>query len=273
MLDAICVMDESNQKMFSIFEFKALPENEIDKLRYVLLCPVCKQKAYFRKASRDGKQACFGSRYHALDCEEFNSSVRQSEEQQQCAEIEAMVLDNNAVQIDFSMAVKVKKTVKKDVSRMLTKTALITNKEAVSLRKQGLKKLLNSLLRGSALASADLWVYTSEKHKWRAKNLFVNVNEAIPTDNGAPRMYWGTISHADKSINWLNPAEERSVAIPIEKYREKLLSRFDISEARDLEGAGFIIFATCIHSKDKKRKFLQLWGNDVQHFYISKAEE
>ena len=86
-------------------------------------------------------------------------------------------------------------------------------------------------------------------------------------------MYWGTISHADKTLNWLNPAEERSVSIPISKYREKLLTRFDIKESRDIEGAGFILFAKCIESKDKKRKFLQLWGNDVQYFYLSKAQD
>jgi hypothetical protein len=288
MLDAICEFTENNsggikEKVFSIFEFKALPEADIDKLRYSLLCPVCRQKAYFRKASRDGKQACFGSRYHDSDCAEFNPSARKSEEEKQILEVEALLLEADSLQIDFNAAISLKKVDKKaakDSSETAAnkqnskKNSRIENKQSeVAVNKQGLKKLLVSLLRGSSLASSDVWVYTSEKHKWRAKNLFVNVNEAAPTDNGAPRMYWGTLSHADNTLNWLNPAEERSVAIPIAKYREQLLTRFDIQEPRDLEGAGFIMFAKCVQSKDKKRKFLQLWSNDVQHFYISKAQD
>jgi len=282
MLDAICDIDDNSEKVFSIFEFKALPDAEIDRLRYSLLCPVCRQKAYFRKASRDGKQACFGSRYHATDCEEFNPSLRKSEEQKLVAEVEALVIEVDAVQIDFSAPIVSPKNPAKDnpdkksADKKLPQS--ITAKpekesDAVSINKQGLKKLLVSLLRGSSLANSDLWIYTSEKHKWRAKNLFVHVNEAKPTDNGAPRMYWGTIANADKNLTWLNPAEERSVSIPISKYREALLTRFAIEEPRDLEGAGFIVFAKCVESRDKKRKVLQLWGNDVQHVYISKAED
>tara|TARA_R110001583_G_scaffold6618_5_gene33574 strand:+ start:212 stop:1129 length:918 start_codon:yes stop_codon:yes gene_type:complete len=305
MIDAICTFDnhhdeaEIEHKVYSIFEFKNLPESEINRLRYSLLCPACKQVAYFRKASRDGKQACFGSRYHDSDCKEFNPSARKSEEEKDIAEVESLLLEADSLQIDFSLAIKKPKS-KTEVNNVPSKTinekqksTLITTDGKVTLsgvntsdttvdksdliqpkiNKQGLSKLLTSLLRGSTLASSDLWIYTSEKHKWRAKNLFVNINQAVPTENGAPRMYWGTISHADKTLHWLNPAEERSISIPISQYREALLSRFDIQETRDIEGAGFIMFAKCIESKDKKRKFLQLWGNDVDYFYISKAEE
>ncbi|PKG40786.1 hypothetical protein [Psychromonas sp. Urea-02u-13] len=283
MIDAICNMEDQGNKVFSIFEFKALPESEIDRLRYSLLCPVCKQKAYFRKASRDGKQACFGSRYHEFDCEEFNPSPRKSEEEKQISEVEALIMEADSLQIDFSSAVIKKHRNKsaeqshahksEDKKSTSVNDALLIKENEITIKKQGLKKLLVSLLRGSSLANSDLWIYTSEKHKWRAKNLFVNVNDAKPTDNGAPRMYWGTIADADKTLNWLNPAEERSVSIPISKYQQDFLTRFDINEARDLEGAGFILFAKCVESKDKKRKFLQLWGNDVQYFYISKAED
>ncbi|WP_413700059.1 hypothetical protein ACLKMH_22670 [Psychromonas sp. KJ10-10] len=296
MIDAICTLyaqDDENKagnKVFSIFEFKALPESEINRLRYSLICPDCKQVAYFRKASRDGKQACFGSRYHAPDCKEFNPSVRRVEEEKEIAEVEKILLEADSLKIDFSRSA-LKKRTEKNTSKIKTETiqrqapadfkeqnetepgALKDSKsDKLNINKQGLGKLLTSLLRGSSLANSDLWVYTSEKHKWRAKNLFVNVNQAQPTENGAPRMYWGTISHADNSLHWLNPAEERSVAIPISKYRESLLERFDIQETRDIEGAGFILFAKCVESKDKKRKFLQLWGNDVNYFFSLKPK-
>jgi len=287
MLDAICTFDEDNPKTYSIFEFKALPEADIDKLRYSLLCPVCKQQAYFRKASKDGKQACFGSRYHDLDCAEFNPSARKTEEQKQVAEVEKILLEEDALVIDFSKKIIVNRSTEKQrpdgektplagkdpATKPALKKDLNVNGGDLKVAKQGLAKLLTSLLRGSSLATSDLWIYTSETHKWRAKNLFVNIADAEPTENGAPRMYWGTISHADKTLHWLNPAEDRSVGLPITKYREQLLSRFSIENPRDVEGAGFILFGKCILSKDKKRKYIHLWGNDLQYFHLSKLDD
>ena len=296
MLDAICHFDPTRPKTFSIFEFKALTDVEIDKLRYSLNCPVCGQKAYFRKASKDGKQACFGSRYHKSDCLEFNPSARKTEEEKQIAEVEQVVLEADSLVIDFTAPVvktknaqdkqKILNSHNEQTLNSVTKKTVETAKPQTAesetskaqatetkVAKQGLKKLLTSLLRGSSLADSDLWIYTSEKHKWRAKNLFVNIKDAQPTDNNAPRMYWGTISHADKTLNWLNPAEDRGVAVPISKYRQQLITRFDIKEPADVEGAGFILFGKCILSKDKTRKYIQLWGNDIQYIYLSKAED
>ena len=81
MLDAIYMksidaVSEEDKITFSIFEFKALPAHQIALYRHSLFCPVCLQPAYFRRASIDGKQACFGSRHHLPDCSELNSHLR-----------------------------------------------------------------------------------------------------------------------------------------------------------------------------------------------------
>ncbi|MFT6348072.1 MAG: hypothetical protein ACJAYB_001074 [Psychromonas sp.] len=282
MLYAICNYDPDNPKTYSIFEFKALVERDIDKLRYFLICPVCQQKSYFRKASIDGKQACFGSRYHKMDCIEFNPSARKTEQEKQLAEVEKVLLENDSLVIDFSAPlVKAKKISGKISTSHKTSSNKVLNSDTAAIKennevdnpepkvsKQGLKKLLISLLRGSSLADSDLWIYTSEKHKWRAKNLFVNIKNAQPTENNAPRMYWGTVSRADKTLNWLNTAEDSGVALPISKYRDELLSCFDIKQAVDLEDAGFILFGKCVLSRDKKRRYIHLWGNDLQYLYL-----
>jgi hypothetical protein len=280
MLDAICIFGQDNPKTYSVFEFKVLADADIDKLRHFLICPVCQQKAYFRRASIDGGQACFGSRYHQIDCAEFNPSARKKEEEKKFLEVEKVLFESDSLVIDFSAPLVKAKNIPEKIStsaNKLVNTSPAVYKESKdvgnsnpTVSKQGLKKLLMSLLRGSSLADSDLWIYTSEKHKWRAKNLFVNIKDAQPTDNRAPRMYWGTLSHADKSLNWLNPAENSSVALPITKYRDELLSRFDINKAVDLEGAGFILFGKCVLSKDKKRRFIHLWGNDLQYLFLLK---
>ena len=135
--------------------------------------------------------------------------------------------------------------------------------------KQTLPKLLKSLLNNSSLASSDVWVYTSDKHKWRAKNLFVSLTKTEVLENFAPRMYWGTISHADKELLWLNAAEAKDLAIPIKPFQQTLLKQYAIQKSSDLIGANIILFAKCLTNKDKSRKFLQLWSNDLQYLHLS----
>ncbi|MCL1146284.1 hypothetical protein L2747_09780 [Shewanella marinintestina] len=307
MLDAICLFDESNPITYSVFKFQKLDELDIEKYRQALVCPVCAGKAYYRKASKDGKAACFGSRYHQSDCREFKPSAAKVREEQHAIEVNQLLVDSDAMIIDFSRRPSIENTQtdksKKTVVAKVTDNKPAANKhvEAKALKpeqqealkpapalqveeqtqaspekriaKEGLEKILNSLMRGSDLASSELWVYTDEKYRWRAKNLFVNFADATPTDNGSPRMYWGTISHTDKEGLWLNPADSQDVGIPIEGIKADLQQRFGLDDRRDFEGAGIILLGKCFWNKAKNRKIIQLWGKDLNRIFISKSED
>ncbi|TVP15494.1 hypothetical protein [Shewanella sp. KCT] len=306
MLDAVCRVEGQAEKTYSVFTFQRLSEQEIEALRQQLYCPVCDGKAYFRKASRDGKAACFGSRYHQVDCSEFNPSASRKQEEQDALEVNQQLLESDALKIDFSMPPRRKSQPAQQVqtkqaqaegvqspkgsylaeakSTAETKTENQTEPKAESehqskgeaepkIATQGLQKLLHSLLRGSDLASSDLWVYTDDKYRWRAKNLFVNFADAEPNERHAPRMYWGTISHADKALLWLNPADCKDVGIPIEEVKDELCKKYDIQQREELEGAGIILFGKCFWNKDKTRKIIQLWNKDLSRLHLVKAED
>lgn len=348
MLDAICELgtDDLNENgkavngetanrdarariTYSVFKFQKLGDDEIERLRQWLYCPACGGKAYFRKASKDGKAACFGSRYHRADCIEFKPSAQKSREEQDAIEVQQVLVEADALQIDFSLkppkplnasqapsqnqpqalsANSVNQPIAPALSRAtkgkpvpsetpFTEGALARRFPASGLEaantnlpqiaapmaktpnlkrvaSQGLEKLLHSLLRGSDLATSDLWVYTDSerKYRWRAKNLFVNFADADPTDN-KPHLYWGTISHSDTSMSWLNPADSKDIGIPIDVVKDPLLTRFSIEDKRDLEGAGLILFGKCFWNKEKTRKIIQLWNNELTRIFISKIED
>ncbi|WP_299667151.1 hypothetical protein [uncultured Psychromonas sp.] len=320
MLDAICILPKKDnveadtqlikgktQTTFSIFEFKLLPAEKIALYRHSLFCPECLQSAYFRRASKDGKQACFGSRYHLPTCSALSSrpkinlpendkdkaqSVNKYEPQQK---VQQNVEFEDGFKIDFSTKFSTRisantaplhnQTSKNDRlksasivdveaependlegSTDLNLSSSIAAKKSI---KQTLPKLLKSLLNNSSLATSDVWVYTSDKHKWRAKNLFVSLTKAEVLENFVPRMYWGTISHADKELLWLNAAEAKDLAIPIKPFQQTLLKQYAIKKSCDLIGADIILFAKCLTNKDKSRKFLQLWSNDLQYLHLS----
>ena len=332
---------EHQQITFSIFEFKHFTAQQIAQYRHSLFCPECLQVAYFRRASKDGKQACFGSRHHLPNCSELSKvtkkasldlssdlindlneevsvtlesndenliddsikqrievkdnkiieeSLKQSIKQiikQSVTEITKSVENSDeGFFIDFSAVNKniiaknthviesQKNTVNKDKTENnngLTdskSTALISENSNKSI-KQTLPKLLKSLLNNSSLASSNVWVHTSEKHKWRAKNLFVNFSDAEVLENLSPRMYWGTISNADKELLWLNVADAKNIAIPIKLFQQAFLEKYSINKSTDLVGANIILFAKCLTNKDKSRKFFQLWSNDLQYLHLS----
>ncbi|MCE9685481.1 hypothetical protein LZP73_04515 [Shewanella sp. AS16] len=295
MLDALCSFNDE-AVTYSVFRFQKLSDAEIEAYRHWLSCPACGGKAYYRKASSDGKAACFGSRYHSLDCREYHPSAQRSQEEQDALEVQQLLLDADALLIDFSrMPRRPSKALAADGQADEKATELpAAGAVAVSAKgaageaaakanaqseprvaSQGLQTLLHSLLRGSDLADSDLWIYTDSerKYRWRARNLFVNFADAEPADGHKPHMYWGTISHTDKDLLWLNPADAKDIGIPIAPFKPELLKRFGITDRRDLEGAGIILFGKCFWNKDKSRKIIQLWQNDVQRLYISKLED
>lgn len=319
MLDAICLFDDSNPVTYSVFKFQKLSDLDIEKYRQALVCPACAGKAYYRKASKDGKAACFGSRYHNADCREFKPSAAKEREELHAIEVNQLLVDSDAMIIDFSRqpsqskarlikselaknelgkhesanedisqkakSASASQSVSQSTSQLTSESAAQSGHEANArsdvqqatpskrIAKEGLEKLLNSLMRGSELAESDLWVYTDDKYRWRAKNLFVNFADAEPTENGSPRMYWGTVSHIDKEQLWLNPADTKEVGIPIDKIAEPLKQRFGLNERRDFEGAAIILFGKCFWNKAKTRKIIQLWNNDLNRVFISKSEE
>ena len=313
MLDAICELETEEHLIarttYSVFKFQQLPDEDIERLRQWLICPACGGKAYFRKASKDGKAACFGSRYHQADCIEFKPSAQKSREEQDAIEVQQLLVDADALMIDFSRkprrhspSNKTPTVPSASKTESTTKSSSISEPSKVSVaspeddqiqesktgyqvntseqptekrvQSQGLEKLLHSLLRGTDLAKSNLWVYTDteRKYRWRAKNLFVNFADADPTDN-KPHMYWGTISHTDPTMNWLNPADSKDIGIPIDGVKAKLLKQFAIEDKRDLEGAGLILFGKCFWNKEKTRKIIQLWNNDLQRIFISPIED
>ncbi|WP_394203240.1 hypothetical protein [Shewanella waksmanii] len=291
-------------KVYSIFTFQSLSESDIAAFRYHLYCPACSAQAYYRKASKDGKAACFGSRYHAADCIEFRPSTARKLEEADALAVNEVLANDDEMQIDFSIKPRLspQPSLGKAASQIQTSSKTYTktkNKPAstvaevdmqpanqatsqpsisqdpngtVAITKQGLPRLLNSLLRGSELQHASLWVYTDEKYRWRAKNLFVNFADAEPTEKGAPRMYWGTLSHADKQMLWLNPAENKLLGIPIDAYQQEFKKRFRVNDANELSGAGIIIFGRCYWNRSKTRKIIQLWNKDVSRMHITKVE-
>lgn len=279
MIDAVCTYGNT-RKTYSILVFQNLSDSEIEQYRQHLECPECGGQAYYRKKSIDGKAACFGSRYHTERCNEGRSSSQREREVMHAVEVNQILSDQNEVVFDF-FAKESKASDYDDSSRPKKgkPTSSGTTKSHSQIPNQirkkvlGFEKALNSLLRGSNLAESESFIEVDEGYKYKAKNLFVKFSDAEAADSpkeAKPKMYWGTISHSDTEIEWLNPADCDDVGIPIKRYKAPILKRFNLTEKRDLEGAGLILFGKCFWNAQKTRKIIELWNAD--RIFISLAE-
>ncbi|MCK8073976.1 hypothetical protein [Vibrio sp. 1CM23M] len=282
MIDAVCTYGDK-QKTYNILNFQKLSESEIERYRQYLECPdpKCRAQAYYRKKSKDGKAACFGSRYHADGCDEGRSSPQREREVRHALEVNQVIADSKEVIFDFFASdskpsgedTKDRPSKMKSVRSGTTKshTGSVNNVRTTVL---GMEKALNSLMRGSDLAESDTIITIDERYPYKAKNLFVNFVDAEAADSpkeAKPKMYWGTISHSDKNLEWLNPSDCEDVGIPIKRHKEQVLKCFNITEKRDLEGAGLMLFGKCFWNAQKNRKIIELWN--ANRIFISVVED
>ncbi|HGS4860663.1 TPA: hypothetical protein ACMDP8_001741 [Vibrio cholerae] len=282
MIDAVCTYG-GKRKTYNIFNFQKLSNSEIEKYRQYLECPnpQCAAEAYYRRKSVDGKAACFGSRYHVQGCNEGRSSPQREREVKHALEVDKIIANSSEVIFDFfaadSKPSEENNTGRSSKPKLAGSGSTKSHTGAVTTARNtvlGMEKTLNSLLRGSDLAQSDTIIIIDEKYPYKAKNLFVNFADAEPADNpkeARPKMFWGTISHSDTDMEWLNPADCDDVGIPIKRHKDKIFKRFKITEKCDLEGAGFILFGKCFWNANKTRKIIELWNAD--RLFISVDED
>lgn len=282
MIDAICTFG-GIRKTYNILTFQKLPDSEIEKLRQFLECPnpTCSAEAYYRRASIDGKAACFGSRHHVEGCTEGRSSPQREREVKHAQEVNKIITDSSEVVFDFAASppknrVESTKTVLSNLKISESGSKKSHSRTAKSVRKPHLsmEKALNSLMRGSNLAESDTLIEIDKGYSYKAKNLFVNFKDAEPAEthkDARPKMFWGTISHSDAEMDWLNPSECNDIGVPIQKYKNTLLKRFNIKEKRDLEGAGLIMFGKCFWNAKRTRKIIEIWNSE--RIFISVIED
>ncbi|WP_394166292.1 hypothetical protein [Photobacterium piscicola] len=282
MINAVCTYN-GKRKTYNIFNFQKMSNSDIEKYRQYLECPnpKCAAEAYYRRQSVDGKAACFGSRYHIQECKEGRSSRQREREAKHALEVEKIIAGTIEIIFDFfstnskpsggSKADRTSKPKLTGVGNIKPHTGTVTTIKNPVLC---MEMALNSLMRGSDLAQSDTLITIDEKYSYKAKNLFVNFADIEPADtskDARPKMFWGTISHSDADMEWLNPADCDDIGIPIKNYKNKIFNRFKITERRDLEGAGFILFGKCFWNSQKTRKIIELWNAD--RIFISVDED
>lgn len=275
-MDCITYRFKDLKEDLTVWQFSQLDTTQLTHKRNHLFCPNCGAKAYYRRNSRDSKEACFGARPHNPGCIIGNSKLS-STEQKDIEDVSIILKSDNGIMINFELTHTHSQDDVIGTSTQLTNCSHhraahqrhtlqpITHKIA----NRGLKTLLNYLFRFPDFSQSDTWIHTSQKNKWRAKNLFVKFEDAVP-DNEKPRMFWGMISSADESMNWLNTSGKDNISIPIRPFKKILIDTLNIHETDEFAGCYAIAFGWCRESKNGKL-YLKVKNNNPTYIFIKRT--
>lgn len=97
MLDVRCEQPGETVRVFSVYGFAKLDEAMQEQLRQSLFCLGCGARAYFRRASSDGKAACFGSLYHSDECPEYRPSSASKEHEADIAAVRQAIKQEDEI--------------------------------------------------------------------------------------------------------------------------------------------------------------------------------
>ncbi len=254
-MDIIKCTDDNTT--YNIWEFIKLSTEAISHKRRHLICPSCGAKAYYRKRSTDGKPACFGARPHNAECDAATSAMT-LDEQNDLEDVNKVIIANDAIRVNFDLTISAAKKENEEedgehaINVSSGSTKEYTREPSVQgIASRGLKTLLNYMIRTPDFQNSDTKIYLDPNFPPRqAKDLFIKLDNAEPTIR--PHFFWGMISHADKSLNWLNTSGKEGVSIPIAKIKQTVIEMSHTNDSEDFAGAHVMVFGWCKKSESGK---------------------
>ena len=266
---ALCTIDNTR---YDIATFSKLDEQKLSNLRRALVCQECHAQGYYRKASRDGKHACFGA-YHKDDCQYKTQGSKSGINPEVAEEIRTITVNNQIIDVKFDLyEPEETRSPNRSVSEVTTasnRTPKQHTRASTQTKhaQRGLKSLLKLLMHTDTFASSDIEINTGAKHPFKAKNLFIHFNDISDEYLEKWRGYWGVISHANSDISWLNVANERDVSIVVDKLKGSILKRHKTQSAEELADAAVLVFGRLKISANGKW-YIKIDKDNPQHIFV-----
>jgi hypothetical protein len=224
--------------------FAALPPFDLERMRQQLSCPECRGPAFFRKASRSGRAACFGARPHRLGC---SLATEDTERVIEGESTDLDVLNNPAERIVVDLGFgghsqEVHGNPNDAHGRSgRTQRYIGGNHRPDARMHRRLSSLLRTLVEAPNFSESQQLLEISGNPEIRVCDFFIPMLDANPSLQWKVRGWWGLISYAQNGTNnslWLNSGDKGtfSICLPSE-MRALVLDRFHLEDNEQLAGA------------------------------------
>lgn len=230
--------------------FAALHPSDLERMRQQLTCPECDGPAFFRKASRSGRAACFGARPHHDRC---RLAAQDSEQVIEGEGTNLDVLNNPADRIVVDLAYGAQpREVHGDPTEGSGRAGRAPRYVGGNARPDArmhrrLSSLLRTLVEAPHFAGSHQLLEIAGQPEIRVCDFFVPLLVANRNMQGQVQGWWGLISDAqdggDGSL-WLNSGGRGMISFCIPNdMRSYVLDRFRLEDNEQLAGAYVLVIA------------------------------
>jgi len=237
--------------VYAAVDFAKLPPEELTQKRQFLQCPECGGPAFFRKASRGGRAACFGARPHAPQCDlaapEYDPNADgQGEDQDQ------LLNPGNIIVVDLDYGAT-------DQHLVREAEGLPRNRErrgrygreggrTIAKMHRRLSTLLRSLIEIPEFKYSGQTLEVEGYPDIAVRDFFVPLLEVTATHEGQFHGYWGMLSDARRAQDgtlWLNSGGRDAISFCLpNRLIASLFERYGIEDEEDLAGAYILVLGT-----------------------------
>lgn len=261
-----------NDLVYNALQFSQLPAAELAEKRRMLVCAQCGAQAFFRKASRHGRAACFGARPHEPGCDLATVEPEQlgggGDDQ------EELINPGERIVVDFNFGAVNGRHGDDDGTPGVAGRggAFVGDGDRPQAR---MHRRLSSLLRNLRLSEqfrASHQILEIDGHgEVTVRDFFLKFEDVRTAHATQYRGFWGMIADARLSEGdlWLNSGGRDNVSFCVAAERkEQLFERYGIEDLEQLAGAYALIFGT-MHVSQNGKKYVVV--EDVAFVALSLA--
>lgn len=226
-------------------DFADLAASERDYLRESLVCTGCGADAYFVRAARNGRRACFGARPHHEDCQ-LASLATENGGTASLDEVDERINAGDIFRIDPDRPRPIRHVDDDPTAHGRHAGAAVryTGRGRGGRRtsSMGMARLLRQLvLRENFRNSRTLLIMSDDTHQTVASGC-VHLSDIEDRHQNRLRVYWGTIRFPREKEDggaWLNTGRFTPTVVIEEDELSVLLARAGLARLEDLEGSYF----------------------------------
>lgn len=258
MRTARCTLDDATYTADTFFQVEDFPT----KKRF-LVCTRCGGPAFYRSATRNGREACFGARPHAEGCD-LAALEHQTEMDDGPPDHEIFTRGQRIiVDLNFGVATTVidrHSEEGRDGAGGPTRhgTGGTTPRNYMYRR---MSSLLRALVESDEFRRSDQAIEIAGQGEFLVADFFVNFADADDNHVGRFRGFWGMIPDARIAGNtlWFNSGgRDNMSALLDQRYFQDIAHRFNIDDVTEIDGAYILIFGELKRARNTGKKYVQI---------------
>lgn len=243
---------------YEAVQFSRLPPIELARKRRLLQCSECHATAFFRKASRSGRAACFGARPHVEDCDLAALDHEAIDGQGDDDDVLNNPGERIAVDLNYGAHQQQPRPVIPGEGRAGNRGRRFVGDGARPDARvhRRLSTLLRTLLDVPAFSRSTQILEIEGINDIAVRDFFVPIEHVSIDNEGQFRGFWGMLSDARFSPDgtlWLNSGGRDDVSFCIDSnHVDDIYTRYHLEDEEDLAGANVLVLGTLRVSQNGK---------------------